>query len=111
MGWTHGKFFNLDNYWKKYNFHYIKDLKSHEDVCITSLINCVQYANPQLEQYEGNIYVYIWKHYENSLSNQLYFTKDGYQRNFIDKFFIDYLTATIGIIYKNIKKNGLVKIK
>lgn len=104
MGWTHGKFFNLDNYWKKYNFHYIKDLKSHEDVCITSLINCVQYANPQLEQYEGNIYVYIWKHYENSLSNQLYFTKDGYQRNFIDKFFIDYLTATIGIIYKKYKE-------
>ena len=67
-GWTHGRFFNLDNYWKKYNFHYIKDLKSHEDVSIAALMNCVQYANPQLQIYDSNIYVYIWKYHKNSLS-------------------------------------------
>ena len=26
-GWTHGKFFNLDNLWKDYDLHYKKDLK------------------------------------------------------------------------------------
>ena len=36
-GWTHGKFYNLDNLIKKYNIHFKKDLLSHEDVYFTTL--------------------------------------------------------------------------
>lgn len=106
-GWTHGKFFNLDNFWKKYDMHYIKDLTSHEDVSISSQLEFIKNAyNESL--YLINIPTYLWNYSEDSLSNRKY-TLRKKQRVFIDAFLIDYMESTAGVFYSAYKSTGLIK--
>lgn len=98
LSWTHGKFYNLDNFWKKYNLHYLKDLSSHQDVYLsTSIDTIVQTFN--ISSLNIDISTYIWYWRKDSLSNQSYQT-NGHERRFIDKFLVDYLTATIGVYFE-----------
>ncbi len=107
-GWTHGKIFNLDNFWKKYNLHYVKDMASHEDVCLSSQLEFVRIAY-NIELYKiDNISFYIWIANPNSLSNRKYVIQSK-ERVFIDAFFIDYVQATAGIFYNFYQKTGLNK--
>lgn len=100
-GWTHGKFFNLDNYWKKYGLHYIKDLKSHEDVCLTTQL---EYLNntyqDEITCYKIQLFTYVWYENPKSLSNKRYKTPDGKERLFIDTFLCDYIESTAGTAYQ-----------
>lgn len=105
-GWTHGKFFNLDNFWNKYNIHYIKDMKSHEDVCIISQLNYLQKTRKQLNFYEVNLITYKWYENKNSLTNRQYSTADGLSRTFIDAYFTDYFRATIVTYYRMYIQQG-----
>lgn len=106
-GWTHGKFFNVDGFWKKYNIHYVKDLLSHEDVAINTQLTCVIKEHPELGLYNTNIIAYTWIHREQSLSNRKYiFQGQSFTRPFLDVFLTDYLDSTIGIFiqkYKEVK--------
>lgn len=70
-GWTHGKFFNLDNFWKKYNLHYIKDLRSHEDVCLSTEMEFVRKAY-NVEISSIKLPTYIWVYSPESTSNKKY---------------------------------------
>ncbi len=105
-GWTHGKFFNYDNLWKPYHLSYIKDLKSHEDISLTSQITYLQRTHPELVFHESNITSYKWYENTNSLSNKQYETADGLSRTFIDAFFLDYVASTAGVYYNNFTRDG-----
>ena len=106
-GWTHGKFFNLDNFWKKYNIHYTKDLTSHEDVCISTQVEFIR-TGYDVDIYQCDIPVYVWVEDSNSLSNRKY-TAERRQRVFLDVFFIDYIESTAGTSYGKYKETGINK--
>ena len=105
-GWTHGKFFNLDNFWKKYNIHYIKDLKSHQDVSIISQVNYLERTEKQLKFHETNLVTYRWHENPNSLTSVQYKTADGLSRHFIDYHFRDYFDSTAGRYYDMYVQRG-----
>ena len=95
--WMHGKFYNLDNFWKKYNIHFIKDLVAQEDVAISSMTRCILY---RANNYRGSLlswltdFTYLWRYWPNSTSNsESNWGKDylGYMEN----HFCDFLRATI----------------
>lgn len=106
-GWTHGKFFNLDNFWKKYNLHYVKDMASHEDICISSQLEFIRLAY-NIPVYKTDLTTYIWISNPDSLSNRKY-TAERKERVFIDMFLIDYMESTAGIVYNFYKETGLNK--
>lgn len=108
-GWTHGKFFNKDNFWDKYNFHYIKDLTSHEDISISSQINCVFSVEKDLKIIESKVLTYQWVEREESESNKPYFDEDGVQRPFLDIFYVDYIKSTAGIYYQKYQEGSVSK--
>ena len=66
--WLHGKFYNLDNFWKAKDIHFIKDLITHEDVAISSKVNCETYRLPKQCPLCINIVGYLWRANPNSLS-------------------------------------------
>lgn len=108
-GWTHGKFFNKDNFWDKYHFHYVKDLTSHEDISISSQINCVFSVEKDLKIIYSNIKTYQWVEREQSESNKSYYDEFGVQRPFLDIFYIDYIDSTAGIYYSRYKEGFITK--
>lgn len=93
-GWTHGKFYNLDNFVKRFDLHYKKDLMSHEDVYFTTLINCtldyLHNIHIDAGTYLDDLYTYIWFNHPNSLSHKY----DDNNIGFLEKHFIDYCKAT-----------------
>lgn len=103
-GWTHGKFFNKDNFWDKYHIHYIKDLTSHEDISISSQMNCIFSANPDLTICESKITTYQWVERQESESNKSYKDEFGVERPFLDVFYIDYIESTAGVYYDRYKQ-------
>lgn len=108
-GWTHGKFFNKDNFWDKYNFHYIKDLTSHEDISISSQINCVFSVEKDLKIFESKVVTYQWVEREESESNKPYFDEFGVQRPFLDIFYVDYIKSTAGVYYQKYQEGFISK--
>lgn len=106
-GWTHGKIFNRENFWKKYNLHYPKDLTSHEDVALCTQLDYIR-ATYNLEYYVLTIPFYVWIENPNSLSNRKY-VDESKERVFLDAFLIDYMDSTAGVgcdCYFNNNKKG-----
>lgn len=107
QGWTHGKFYNLDNLWRKYNIHYKKDLKSHEDVYLTTTILClidkIHNDGDNAGTYFDNLFTYIWYYNPDSLSHQKY----QQDRDFLETHFIDYMNAT-GEVYLDNYYNNII---
>ena len=105
-GWTHGKFYNLDNFWKEYNLHYKKDLKSHEDIYLTCCVNTIldklhlKGVNALTEL--DDLYTYGWVCNHESLSHRKY---DDY--NFLEKHFSDYVEST-GYCYLDMYYNNII---
>ena len=108
-GWTHGKFFNKDNFWDKYHFHYIKDLTSHEDISISSQMNCVFSIEPDIKIMQSDLKTYKWIQRSESESNKAYYDENGVQRPFLDIFYIDYIKSTAGVYYQRYKDNFISK--
>ena len=103
-GWTHGKFYNKDHFWDKYHFHYIKDLTSHEDISISSQMNCVYAAEPDIQIMQSELVTYQWVERDESESNRKYYDEFGVQRPFLDIFYIDYIKSTAGVYYSKYKE-------
>lgn len=97
--WNHGKFYNMDNLWKAYDIHFKKDLLTHEDIYISSCINCA--CNKfNTEPLLVNIFTYIWNARPTSIS------RSDYQgRNFLEVYFRDYIAST-GDLYLERYKMG-----
>lgn len=98
LNWCHAKFYNKDNFWDKYNLHFIPDLKSHEDIAICTQVSCI-FASKVKEYSYIHTPLYAWTDNPQSISHAKYTvdTESG-SREFLEVFFSDYLEAT-GYIY------------
>lgn len=86
--WMHAKFYHLDNFWKRYDIHFKKDLLTHEDICVSSQINCAAYISGKEPSY-FDIFVYKWMSRPTSISREKY----G-DHCFLEVFFRDYIEST-----------------
>lgn len=107
LGWCHGKFYNIDNFWIPQHIHFIKDLKSHEDIAICTQVSC---ALDKMKVDISNTYLdfvtYAWTDNPQSVSHAKY-SVDSEERNFLEVHFNDYLKST-GYIYLEMAKEGLL---
>jgi len=110
--WMHAKFYNLDNLWKAYDFHFKTNLFGNEDIAISSKMHCVwSRLNKNLNSKYDNIptlwiedFLYIWRSWNDSTSNVMYNGK-----NYMEKFFNNYMNATIDVYiddYNNLKDSS-----
>lgn len=100
-GWCHGKFYNLDNFWKPQDIHFIKDLASHEDIAICTQVACA--LDRMGEKFEDRylpITTYAWTDNPDSVSHSKFETLDdnGKPRVFLEVYYEDYIRST-GYIY------------
>ena len=103
--WNHAKFYNWDNLWKKYDIHFKKDLLTHEDIYISSRINCaLKDANNDNPLYI-NCFCYKWMSRPTTISREKY---GNY--SFLETFFKDYLDAT-GYVYIDQYVNNKIPIQ
>lgn len=106
-GWTHGKFYNMDKLWKPFNIHYLKDLKSHEDIYITCTVNCILHHLNQNGIKAGsnlnNLFTYIWYHRQTSQSHAI----EPNQTDFLHRHFIDYIKASGEVYFEQYYKGVL----
>ena len=101
LNWNHAKFYNLDNLWKAFNVHFKKDLLTHEDIYISSTINCIMDSINHSPLFI-NLFCYIWNARPTTVSRQLY----G-DHSFLEIFFADYLEAT-GFQYLNMYSKRII---
>ena len=99
--WMHAKFYNLDNFWRRYDFHFKKDLLTHEDICVSSQVNCaVSIHGKQPTCFD--IFSYCWMARPTTISRERYGN-----HTFLEVFFRDYIESTGYTIYNMIFKYGL----
>ena len=91
--WNHAKFYNLDNFWKAYDIHFKKDLLTHEDIYISSRVNCALEYTGEKEPLYIDLFCYIWNNRPTTLSRKDYAT-----HSFLETFFEDYVIST-GYVY------------
>lgn len=104
-GWCHGKFFNVDNLWNKFNVRFEKDLRSHEDIYICSIMNCIMNYLGRQPLYL-DFPCYIWNKRNNSLSKSMYENVKGNQKvTFFEHFFDDYLHSTADVYINGYQHN------
>lgn len=110
LNWCHGKFYNFDNFWKPNNIHFVKDLKSHEDIAICTQVGCALANMGQTELTYISEPTYAWTDNPESVSHAKYTveTDDG-PREFLEVFFKDYITST-GYMYIDKFKEHNIKI-
>lgn len=112
--WCHGKFYNFDRLWKAENIHFIKDLKSHEDIAICSQVMSI--VNKENSGHKINylpLVTYLWSENPQSLSHITYIDKDfgdGIPHTFLETHFKDYIDST-GYITLDKYTNGLTSEK
>lgn len=94
LNWCHAKFYNRDNFWDKYGIHFIKDLKSHEDIAICTQVACALASNVPTYTYIHRP-LYMWTDNPQSVSHAKYTveTEEG-PREFLEVFYEDYITST-----------------
>lgn len=103
--WNHAKFYNMDNLWRKYDIHFKRDLLTHEDIYISSLVNCaINRANQGKVLYINN-FCYMWMNRPTTVSREKY---GDY--SFLETFFHDYLEST-GYAYLEQYEKGNVPIR
>lgn len=99
--WMHAKFYNLDNFWKKYDIHFKKDLLTHEDICVSSQINCaVEISGKEPSYFE--VATYCWMSRPTTISREKY----G-DHCFLEVFFRDYIESTGYTYYQQYFKYGM----
>ena len=89
MGWTHGKFYRR-SWWDAHGIRYKKDLLSHEDIYLSSVVNCC-HADDGIDYLYLPITTYKWTVHSGSLSR-----RD--ERSFIESHYEEWLEAT-GYVY------------
>ena len=91
--WMHGKFYNLDNLWKAYDFHFKKDLVSNEDIYISNKLHCILHNIHKNQVLWLPDYTYIWRAFPDSTSHKKY----SDDLTYMEYFFYDYINATYDI--------------
>ena len=109
--WVHGKFYNLDNLWKPYNLHFIKDLKTHEDLALGKYVECVLHKLNR-DPYYFNECTYMWCYSEDSVSHGTYLDiadEFGYKHNFLETHFNDFLISQIEPFFEAYKEGYMTR--
>lgn len=105
--WLHGKFYNMDNLWRKYDIHFIKDLKTHEDIAMGDLISCALHAEGKVECAYVEEPTYMWTDDPRSTSNTNYVGKDGHP--FVERYFADLIKSKTEPFFVMYKKHFLTQ--
>ena len=93
----HGKVFNRENLWEAYGVHFKKDLFTHEDTFVITVIKCIL-EHLKVKPLHMDFYNYVWFNNSESLSNS------GGMYNFLEKNFDCYVsTADVYRAYYNNK--------
>lgn len=92
MNWNHAKFYNRKNFWKAYNIHFQKDLLTHEDICISSQVNCAIHNANNGNPLFINIACYNWNNRPTTISRVKY----G-KHSFLEVFYEDYIKSTANV--------------
>lgn len=98
--WNHAKFYNYDNLWKPFNIHFKKDLLTHEDIYISSCVNCALASLNGDNPLYIDIFCYSWMKRPTSISREKY---GNY--SFLETFFTDYIDSTGYAFLENFKNN------
>lgn len=88
--WNHAKFYNRVNLWNAFDIHFQKDLLTHEDICISSQINCAMHNIG--EPLYINTTCYNWNNRPTTISRSKYGN-----HSFLEVFFEDYIKSTADI--------------
>ena len=96
-GWTHGKFYRRD-WWEKNHVAYKHDLKSHEDIYLSSLITCIMDENKESPMYVP-VLTYHWLKRPDSITQ-------GEDRLFIENHMPEYIEATGRVFLDYYKRRG-----
>ena len=104
-GWLHGKFYNVDNFWKKADIHFPKDLKTHEDIAICSIVNCEMFHLKIKAPTFFDKITYIYRSSDTSTYKQMTQTKFNVGHGFLECYYIDYLNSTGNIYIEDFKKH------
>lgn len=101
--WVHGKFYNMENFWKPYKIHFIKDLKTHEDLAIGKIVECALHKLGRNPLYiKTPLYKWIWN--KDSVSHGHYISQkgpDGVDHDFLETHFNDFLISQIDSIIES----------
>ena len=96
-GWTHGKFYRRE-WWEKNHVAYKHDLKSHEDIYLSSLVTCVLDETKEKPMYVQEL-TYRWLKRPDSLSQ-------GSERLFIEEHLPEYIESTGRVFLDYYKRRG-----
>lgn len=99
MPFTHAKFYNLDNFWKKYKLHFPEGLETHEDIALSNqLRSAIKFAKLVVVTYLQDP-LYKWLDNKDSISNTKYqdrVLEDGQKHSFLEIYFKDNARASLG---------------
>lgn len=95
--WMHGKFYNLDNFWRAFNFHFPFNLDSHEDIAISSKVHCEIYKLKKEQDFWIEDFTYVWRAWPNSTSRVYYNKEVNKNITYLEFYFYDYIAATLGV--------------
>lgn len=104
FNWMHGKFYNLDNFWKAFDFHFPTNLQSHEDIAISSKVHCVIYRLKQEADFWVEAVTYVWRAWKDSTSRIHYVNNNNDDRTYLEFYFYDYIASTLGIYIDDFNK-------
>ena len=91
--WMHGKFYNLDNLWKAYDFHFKTNLVSNEDIYISNRLHNIIYQLKHNKVAWLNKFTYLWNAWPDSTSHKKY----SDQLSYMEYYFYDYIDATYNV--------------
>ena len=105
-GYLHGKFFHLENFWKKYGLYFPKDLRTHQDIAIACQLTALKKIYPEIKDFRTDLVTYIWYKHSKSLTNRMHYYKNETQpRPFYDIWFNNYVKGTLDIFLDFYKKH------
>ena len=101
-GWTHGKFYRR-SWWEKNHVAYKHDLKSHEDIYLSSLITCIMDENKESPMWVP-VLTYHWIKRPDSITQ-------GEDRLFIENHMPEYIESTGRVFLDYYKRRGSEALK
>lgn len=108
LSWCHGKFYNLDNFWKKFGIEFRPDLISHEDIYICSTCNSIiSFLQPYAPTY-AEVFTYKWHANPESLTHKKYVEEAG-EHTFLEFLFGDYIKSTAMVYLDQYMRKNVTK--
>lgn len=108
--WVHGKFYNLDNFWKPGKLHFIKDLRTHEDLALGKLVECALHKIDRTPTIINHP-TYKWVFNPDSVSHGTYGSQKigGVLYSFFETHFDDFLESQVGALLEAYDDGNITK--